>query len=66
MVSGPTFEEMLHPDKIDPEIRAKALKALKESPLDPINLYNVTWRNGDNQIYHVVLPKELTGVDAKI
>jgi cysteine synthase len=66
MVTGPTFEEMLHPHKIDPEVRAKALKARRESPLDPINLYNVTWRDGDDQVYHVVLPKELTGVDANI
>lgn len=66
MITGPTFEEMLHPEKIDPEIRAKALAALKENPLDPINLYNVTWRDRDNQVYHAVLPKSLTGVDANI
>ncbi|QPC81498.1 pyridoxal-phosphate dependent enzyme [Phototrophicus methaneseepsis] len=66
MIAGPTFEEMLHPEKIDPEIRSKALQALKESPLDPINLYNVTWRNADNNVSYVVLPKSLTGVDANI
>lgn len=66
MVTGPTFEEMLHPHKIDPEVRQKALKARKDNPLDPINLYNVTWRDGENKVYHVVLPKELTGVDANI
>jgi cysteine synthase len=66
MITGPTFEEMLHPHKIDPEIRADAIKALKDDPLNPINLFNITWRNKDNQVYHVVLPKELTGVDANI
>ena len=66
MVTGPTFEEMLHPEKIDPAVRKKALAALKENPLDPINLYNVTWRDRDNEVYHAVLPKSLTGVDAKI
>lgn len=66
MIAGPLFEEMLHPNKIDPVIRARALKALKENPLDPINLYNITWRNAENQINHVVLPKALTGVDANI
>ena len=66
MITGPTFEEMLHPDKIDPEIRADALKALKEDPLNPINLFNITWRDRNNKVFHVVLPKELTGVDANI
>src|SRR5215213_2635069 len=66
MITGPTFEEMLHPQTIDPTVRAKAVTALKENPLDPINLYNVTWRDRNNEIYHIVLPKELTGVDAPI
>ena len=45
LVTGPTFEEMLHPNKIDPAIREKALQAGREDPLDPINLYNITWRD---------------------
>ncbi|HEY4723892.1 MAG TPA: pyridoxal-phosphate dependent enzyme [Anaerolineae bacterium] len=65
-ILGPTFEEMLHPDKIDPATRAKAVKALKDDPLNPINLYNITWRGADNQIKYEVLPKELTGVEAPI
>jgi cysteine synthase len=65
-VLGPTFEEMLHPEKIDKEIRAKALKAMKEDPLDPINFFNITWKNSENQIRYFVVPKELTGVDANI
>ena len=66
MITGPLFEEMLHPNTIDPEIRARALKAKAENPLDPINLFNITWRDQNDQIYHVILPKELTGVDANI
>ncbi len=66
MITGPTFEEMLHPDRIPAEIRQRALKAREEDPLHPVNLFNITWRNADNQIYHVVLPPELTGVDAPI
>lgn len=66
MITGPTFEEMLHPHKIDPEIRAKALAAKHDNPLDPINLFNITWRDENNAVYHVVLPKALTGVDAEI
>ena len=66
MILGPTFEEMLHPQKIESATRARAVKALKESPLDPINLYNITWRGADNKIKYEVLPRELTGVDAPI
>jgi len=65
-VIGPTFEEMLHPDKIDPGIRQMAQKKFKEDPLDPINLFNITWRDPDNRIEYMILPKELTGVDANI
>jgi cysteine synthase len=66
MITGPTFAEMLHPYKIVPEIRARALRALDEAPLDPINLFNITWRDANNEVYHVVLPHELTGIDAEI
>ncbi len=62
---GPTYEEMLHPSKIEPSIRKKALKA-KDNELDPLNLFNITWRKEDNTIHKIVLPKALTGVDANI
>lgn len=63
---GPTYEEMLHPQKIDEKIRESALNALKEDELNPINLFNITWKDADSQIRKIVLPKELTGVEANI
>ena len=66
MITGPTFEEMLHPQTIEPGTRARAVAALKDNPLDPINLFNLTWRDRANKVYHLVLPKSLTGVDANI
>src|SRR5450755_3470836 len=57
---------MLHPQKIASQIRDKAQAARSADPLDPINLFNITWRNANDEIYHVVLPKALTGVDAEI
>lgn len=66
LILGPTFEEMLHPQKIDPEVRKQALRMMKEDPLDPVNLYNITWRDGGNRIYYEVLPQELTGVESPI
>ncbi len=66
MITGPTFEEMLHPQKIDPAIRARADKARRDAPLDPVNLFNITWRDPNGNAYYVVLPKQLTGIDADI
>ena len=63
-IFGPTYEEMLYPETISPEVRQKALKAQDE--LDPINLFNITWKNENNEVNKIVLPKELTGVDANI
>lgn len=66
MITGPTFEEMLHPTKIAKDIRKRALKAMKNDPLDPVNLFNLTWRDENNDIHYIVLPPELTGVKAPI
>ena len=65
-ILGPTFEEMLHPATIDPATRASAVAAQRDDPLDPVNLYNITWRGADNGIKYEMLPPELTGVDAPI
>ncbi len=65
-VYGPTFEEMLHPERVPADTRARALKALKEAPLDPINLFNITWKDAKGRVRYVVLEKALTGVDANI
>jgi cysteine synthase len=63
---GPTFEEMLHPESIKEDIRQAALKAAKDSPLDPINLFNINWTDNEGKLCYSVIPKELTGVDANI
>ena len=65
-VIGPTFEEMLHPSKIDPQVRTKARQMMAQDPLDPINLYNITWRDHQDRIYYEVLPPQLTNVEAPI
>ncbi len=60
----PTLEELLHPDEQPGPIRAAARACT--DPLDPINLFNMTWRNSNSQIEHRILPSELTGTDATI
>ena len=63
---GPTYDEMLSPELIAPEVRAKALAALTEDELNPINLFNITWKNSANDVRKVVLPPALTGIDANV
>lgn len=66
VITGPTFEEMLHPKTIAPGTRAQALRLMTEDPLDPINLFNITWKDRNNMIRYHVIPREMTGVDASI
>jgi len=63
---GPTYEEMLHPWKIDSNIRNAAIKKKSEDPLHPLNLYNITWRNPDNSFNYFILPKAFTQTKANI
>ncbi len=65
-ILGPTYDEMLDPRKIDGDIRKKSLAQKENDPLDPINLFNITWKDEHNRVKHFVLPKALTGVDANI
>lgn len=62
---GPTYEEMLHPSLIGHSLRKQAI-ASKKDELDPLNLFNITWKNDQDQIHKIVLPKAITGVDANI
>jgi cysteine synthase len=55
---------MLHPEMLPPALRKAAGTATNE--LDPLNLFNITWRGPDNQIRHILLPKALTGTEANI
>jgi cysteine synthase len=62
---GPTYDEMRDPSLIDPDTRHLALKA-KDDELDPLNLFNITWKDEKNHVRSVVLPKAMTGIDANI
>ena len=63
---GPNYEEMLYPEKMETGIRGRALKARGENELDPINLFNISWKGENDEVKKIVLPKELTGVEANI
>ncbi len=66
LTSGPTYEEMRNPATLPPALRKRALEVAHGDPLDPLNLFNITWKNRENRVRHVVLLKELTGVAANV
>ena len=67
----PTFEELADPTKIPNPVK-EALKQIDPNEAHPLNLFRVHWYNeygtgGTVDVpQHIVLPSELTGVDAKI
>ncbi len=65
IVPGPTYAEMRDPTLLSPSVRDAALAA-KEDELNPANLFNINWKNTGNTPEFIVLPKELTGVQANI
>ena len=62
LITGPTFAEMLDPSKIQPNIREKALQAKDADPLDPINLFNISWKSGHNEICYEVRCRQVKNV----
>ena len=62
---GPTYDEMLNPSHQDKDVRKKADAAVKKE-LDPINLFNISWKDAKGEVRKIVLPKEITGVEANI
>lgn len=64
-IYGPTFTEMRDPSRLPAALRARAVDALEKSPLDPVNLYNITWKDAQG-VRHLLMPETLTGVRAKI
>ena len=70
-VALPTFAQLADPGLIPGAIRAELAGIGPDDP-HPLNLFRVHWYNGANRIDpvdvpdHLVLPRELTGVDAAI
>ncbi|NLS45674.1 MAG: pyridoxal-phosphate dependent enzyme [Firmicutes bacterium] len=57
---------MARPELIEPSIRESAIKKLHEDELDPVNLFNITWKGKNNEVRKVIFPRELTGLDVNI
>lgn len=68
----PTYAQMKNPALIPNEIK-ESLKTVGLSDLHPLNLFRINWHNEPTKSggtfgegNYLVLPKEITGVDAKI
>ncbi len=66
MIHGPTYSEMRDPALLPADLRRRAEAAAREAPLDPVNLFNVTWHDEAGRVRALVLPEALTGVEAPI
>jgi cysteine synthase len=64
VIFGPTFAEMRDPALVAPAVRQKAKAALSR-PLDPLNLWNLSWK-AEGAVPFTVLPEAVTGVRAPV
>jgi cysteine synthase A len=62
IVPGPTYDEMLDPSLLPGGLRAAALRAWAGDEMNPLNLFNITWRLADGHVNHILFPPQLTGV----
>jgi cysteine synthase len=67
----PTFGQLANPGLTPATVRERLVEVGPDDP-DPLNLFRVHWYNGTDRVSlvdvpdHVVLPRELTGVEARI
>ena len=66
LIAGPTYAEMRHPLLLPAALREKATTALHGDETSPVNLFNINWKNTGSEVEHLVLPPQLTGVEANI
>ena len=66
IVPGPTYAELRDPTLLPADVRENASTALKSDELAPINLFNINWKNSATNVERIILPRELTGVQANI
>ncbi len=66
IVPGPTYAEMRDPTQLPADLLAEASAALAAQELAPANLFNINWKNNGTEVERIILPRELTGVQANI
>ncbi len=66
IVPGPTYEEMRDPTLLPASVRKEAASVPATDELAPLNLFNINWKNTGTDVERIILPKELTGVQANV
>lgn len=66
IVPGPTYEEMRDPTLLPTSVRKEAASVPATDELAPLNLFNINWKNTGTDVERIILPKELTGVQANV
>ncbi|RLT44626.1 MAG: pyridoxal-phosphate dependent enzyme [Chloroflexi bacterium] len=66
LIAGPTYAEMRNPLLLPANLREKARAALHADEGDALNLFNINWKNTGSEVEHLLLPPQLTGVEANI
>ena len=66
LIAGPTYAEMRNPLLLPAGLREKARAALRSDESDALNLFNINWKNTGSEVEHLLLPPQLTGVEANI
>jgi len=64
VIFGPTFAEMRDPSLVPADARDRA-RAARSRPLDPANLWNLSWK-AEGAVPFTVLPEALTGVSSPV
>jgi cysteine synthase len=70
-IALPTFAQLASPELVPAQVR-DALRGIGPDDPHPLNLFRVHWHNAANRVdrvdvpEHLVLPRELTGVDARV
>jgi cysteine synthase len=57
---------MTNPETIPESLREAARVARIDDPLDPVNLYNLHWKDDAGEVMAVLVPRELSGVATPI
>lgn len=65
IVPGPTYAEMRNPLLLPPSLREATTNARAEET-NATNLFNINWKQTSDTVDAMILPKELTGVQANI
>ncbi len=66
LLYGPTYAEMRDATLLETELRTQAAGLQVSAPHHFLNLYNIRWHDAAGRIDPLVIPKEISGVDAHI